>query len=314
MKRILAVVLTAVFALTILSSCHGAVDIQHMEITDIYGGGTRKVCIYSWVGNEEYISLGEKQAKFLREYLREKLGQDAEDYTITYEGIAQNDGQLEGLFELTDEEKKQGFHLISMTYSFADIDEYNRKTEQIYTLSEELAVSGEDENYGRAKLNEYSPATLSVENGEKEKYYKVSFAEKGQTSVGLTAWAMIALWQERDNTELWENGEVLYEPLTDDVTQTVYSALKTTVNVTVGDESKYIRTVSQTPVMGQATVVGVDYSVSGEIYSEIVPAHLKPMVSAWDAWAVVISIAVVAVILAGIVIAIFRIRNKKSAR
>lgn len=86
--------------------------------------------------------------------------------------------------------------------------------------------------------------------------------------------------------------------------------MKTTVNITVGDSVKRIRTVSQTPVLGQATVVGVDYSVTGEIYSSIIPAQLKSEVSAWDAWAVAVSIIIIAIILVGIGIAVFKVRNK----
>ncbi len=322
MKRIITAVLTVLFTLPILCSCHGAVDIQNLEITDIYGAGTRTVCVYSWVGNGDYISLGEKQVEFLNQYLKTALGDDALAYTLKYEGIKENtnngvptDTQVNELFELTDEEKSMGYNCISMTYSFENIDDYNIKTERIYALSESLAVTGEDENYGRAELEDYSPATIAVKATKEDKYYKVSFNEKGQTSVGLTAWALIALWQERNNTELWKTSEIAYEPLTDDETKSIYSALKTTVNVTVGDSSKRIRTVSQTPVLGQGTVEGVDYTVSGIIYSNVVPAQLKNEVSTWDAGAVtVIAVIVISVIIAAAIgINKFLKRKKQSS-
>lgn len=317
MKRIFAAFFTAIILVTLLSSCHGAVDIQYMKINDINGGGTRKVCIYSWVGNEEYISLGESHVDFLESYLKKEIGEDAKNYTFKYEGIVENtgdmptDAQINDLTELTNEEKAQGYHCISMEYSFENIDEYNIKTERIYSLSEELALSGEDENYGRAALDEYSPATLIVKKTEEKYYYEVTFNEKGQTSVGLTSWAMIALWKERENPALWNNSEITYEPLTDDVAKSMYLAQKTTVNITVGDNSKRIRTVAQTPVLGQAEIVGVDYTAQGKVYSETVPKQVKENVSTWDIWAVIVGGAIGLAIFTAIVCAVIKAIKKR---
>ncbi len=317
MKRIISVFFTAVMLITVLSSCHAAIDIQHMEIKDINGGGTRRVCIYSWVGNEEYISLGEAHAAFLKDYLKSEIGEAAKDYTVKYEGIVENtgdmptDAQINDLAELSDEEKARGYHCISMEYSFDNIDDYNIKTERIYSLSEELALSGEDENYGRGILDEYSPATLIVKKTEEKNYYNVTFNEKGQTSVGLTSWAIIALWRERDNSNLWKTAEITYEPLVDDMKNTIYAAQKTTVNVKVGNQSKRIRTVAQTPVAGQASVVGVDYTIAGEIYSETVPEQVKNNVSPWDIWAVIIGGAFGIAAAAVVIYAVIKYVKKK---
>jgi len=269
-KRILGLLLAAAMLTLCLSSCHGAVCISDLTVTDAGGKGERVCLIYSPAANDEYLTQGQLLVTFLQKKLRAELGRDATDYTIAYEGLfpAAQVGLADSLYEMSDGEREQGYHAFSLRYSFTDIKDYNTKTSRLYRLSQKLIDDRTDDTYRAGVLDDYVDTLLRVTartdgNGNPTGQFDVTLTETGAVSYGLVAWAMVWLYQNRHDEAMWLTEDVYYAPFSADETHTMFSALKTQVTVSLGETVRTVTPLTGPVIEGQGEVEGIVFNVTG---------------------------------------------------
>lgn len=310
-RTFVALALTVLLTLVCLCGCHGGVSVSELTITDAGGAGTRVCYLYSPVVNRSYFTSCDALVDHLHQFLSRALETDSSSFTIAYEGVTKADDAplVDPLYEMTDEERAQGYDVFSLSYSFYNIRDYNRKTRMLYDLSKSMAMQETDDTYRVGILDDYVDAVLRVKeitdaHGEPTGLCDVTLTETGSVSYGLVAWAVMALYQQRTNTTLWTTDEIYYAPFSPDETHTLFSALKTQLTVTVGDTVRTVTPITGPLVEGQGEVEGIVFNVSG-VLRQAPPSGIHPR---WY----YIGGGVLALLIAAIVLMLLLVRRKKA--
>lgn len=275
MLRIISMFLVITILSFSLCSCRGAICISELTVTDAKGKGERVCYIYSPAGNTAYINAGQEQADWLNNYLSSALGKEtASIYSITYEGrVSSNDAKdVNILYEMPSAERDLGYDVFKLRYSFSDIKDYNRKTARLYNLSKKMVEINSDDTYRVGVLDDYVDSVLRITEltgytGLPTGECSVTFTETGAVSYGLVAWAFIALYQNRHDTNMWKTDEIYFAPFSSDETHTMFSALKTQLTVTVGETVRTVTPITGPVIEGQGQVQGIVFNVTGTMES-----------------------------------------------
>ncbi len=310
--RGLSLWMAVLLTLCVLGGCRGGVCVSELTVTDAGGGGTRVTYFYSPAVNRSYFVSGEAMVDFLQQYLSGALSSDAGIFVLAYEGHKKVEDvpSVDTLYEMSDEEREKGYDVFSLTYSFSGIQDYNRKTRLLYNLSKEAVMQKNDDTYRVGVLDDYVDTVLKTtpildKYGEPTGSYDVTLTETGIVSYGIVAWALVALYQQRADTSLWQTEDIYYAPFSPDESHTVFSALKTQTTVTVGETVRTVTPITGPVIEGQGQVEGIVFHVSGTL-KEAPPQGIR------RSWVYVV---VGILLVAGLNVAVFfLIKRKKTAR
>lgn len=239
----LVIILTAVvFAMT---GCTAASEASQMSITDASGKGTLisdvLIPLDDASGNAPYVKDVQKIAEHLNSKIDE-ITETADIYEVTYAG-----------------QNEKGEHIIRMTYSFEDINDYNRKAMRLYNCQPRSArnsVSGMPETYA-----EIAPTWTLTDNGDGT--YNATFSQSAYAFTVMNLWAYQYLLNN-DIPDAWDNtgdGQAaLYSIFTDQLTSSIVRSIGATVTLAVGQTTETITLYGANNTPANVTLTG---TVSG---------------------------------------------------
>lgn len=214
--KILSLMLCIAFVF-LLNSCYAAYEKTYLNITDVNGGGSRRVeCFFIADGfvhpdspaggthnNDTYFPEGVEAAV---NWLQDKV-----------------DGNI---FTVSLNDTEEGFHVVTVEFSFDSVEDHNQK----------LALLN---SYGGSYSDEVSPAKMSVkENGES---YDVIWQEDSNLSHDVTAWMYLALINEGTADGVFNGGDVNYNKdatrAAGNAQDTIVLAGDTLYSVTLGNQT-----------------------------------------------------------------------------
>ncbi len=296
--KLICLVLCAYFVF-LISGCYAAYEKAYLNITNVNGGGVRRIdCFFIADGfvhpdspaggthnNDTYFPEGVEAAV---NWLQNKVDGD--------------------IFTLSLNDTEDGFHVVSVEFSFADVNEYN---ERIALLN----------SYGGSYSGELSPAKLSVkEQGEN---YVAVWQEESGTAHSVTAWMYEALINEGAEDGIFSKDNVNYKEnatrAEGNAQDTIVLSGDTVYCVTLGDVTSIFNTQEDVFVTGQFVN---DESFAGEFCEELPKAkEAKPTQNTQNLnenasngktvlWVVIISLSLI-ILLAVFVFLFVRVRKSK---
>ena len=238
-----------------LSSCTPGTETKAISFADASGSGTVVSTVNLNLGNGDNTGTYVKDAEKIASHLQSKvdeLTQTSGVYTVSFEG------------------ENTGIARIKMAYSFADINDYNRKTMRLFNsvpISFRNSVGGMGNDYY------YASWELS-DNGDGT--YEATFSQNGHALGAMNLWAYKYLISN-DIPDAWDNtgdGQAAqFAPIGSNApTSSIIDFGGSTVTLTVGDTSAdltvydsawNVQTVSLTGTVS-GTPVSVDLSVTDE--------------------------------------------------
>lgn len=237
-----AVLVSAVF---LISGCTAATEASKIEISDASGKGSIMSDVIIRTDADSANAPYVKDVKKIAEHLNEKVDSLTETsgiYKVSYEG-----------------QNEEGAHIIRMTYSFDDINDYNRKTMRLYNCmprSSRNSISGLPETY-----EEIMPTWQLTDNGDGT--YTATFSQSGYAFTVMNLWAYQYLIKN-DIEDAWDNtgdGQAAqYSPFTDQITSSIVRSVDSKITVTLGDTTEQIDLYSGG---SNAQTVSVTGKVSG---------------------------------------------------
>lgn len=294
----LAVVLaTAVFAFV---GCTAATEAPQLIITDASGKGTIVsdviIRLDDASGNAPYVKDVTKIVEQLNEKVDE-LTQTADIYEVSYAG-----------------QNGDGAHIIRMTYSFEDINDYNRKTMRLFN-----SVPRSTRNSLSNMPRDYMLASWELtDNGNGT--YNATFEQSGYIFTAINLWAYKYLL-ENDIPDAWDNtgdGQAAqYSPL-GDAANTFIHSLDTSLIVAIGENVQAIKLyngntasdvsvtgiVSGTPITADASVTDTQLIVEQTVSSEeLDTSERSAEKSGFDPWMLSTIIVAAATILTVVIVA-----------
>lgn len=259
-KRTCCIFLAAVFAAVLFTAvgCTSASEASQMTITDASGKGTIIsdviIPLDSASGNSYYVKDVQKLAEHLNEKV-DSLTETKDIYEVVYAGQNGN-----------------GEHIIRMTFSFDDINDYHRKAMRLYNCQPRSArnsVSGMPETYA-----EIAPTWKLTDNGDGT--YNATFSQSAYAFTVMNLWAYQYLLNN-DIENAWDNtGDqqaAQYSLFSDQSTASFVRSIGAAVTLTIGDTSKTITLYGANNTPADVSLTGV---VSGT------PVELDPNVTDAD--------------------------------
>ena len=252
-NRIAALTALALCALLILSvtSCTAASAVAAISFTDASGAGSITVQVSIPSDNGAYLKDAQK--------LAEKLSVVVDERT-----------QTENIYKVVYNGKSGDEDIIAMTYSFSDINDYNKKTMRLFNcvpISRRNSVS--------ATMNrEYEFASWDLsDNGDGT--YNATFSQNGYIFTTICLWAYDYMLSN-DIEDVWDNtgdGQTVQLSLYkfNERTSSFVTATDSVV-LTVGDNTQTVKAIngesaatvtlqgklSGTPVTVDTTVTDID--------------------------------------------------------
>lgn len=245
----LAVVLVAVlFAMT---GCTSASEASQMTVTDASGKGTIisdvLIPVDDASGNAYYVKDVQKIAEHLNEKVDE-LTETKDIYEVTYAG-----------------QNEKGEHIVRMTFSFDDINDYNRKTMRLYNSQPRSArnsISGMPETYA-----EIAPTWTLSDNGDGT--YKATFSQSAYAFTVMNLWAYQYLLKN-DIENAWDNTgdqQAAQYSIFGETANTFVRSIGATLTLTLGDATQTVTLYGANNTPANVTLTG---NVSGT------PVELAP--------------------------------------
>ena len=294
-KRLAALTALMLAALLLLSlaSCTAASAVASLSFTDASGAGSLTVQVSIPSDNGAYLKDAQKLAEKLNSVVDE-MTQTEGIYTVEYKGKSGDDD------------------IVTMTYSFSDINDYNKKTMRLFNcvpISRRNSVSN-------TMSREYMFASWELsDNGDGT--YNATFTQNGYIFTVICLWAYDYMLSN-DIEDVWDNtgdGQAAQLSLYK-FSERSSSFVTATDNVvlTVGDNSQTVKAingesaatvtlqgkVSGTPATVDLSVTDADLIVEKNepVESEPAPApadNIQPMITGIIALLAIIAVAVTAV-------------------
>lgn len=260
-SRVVSVALALAVAMTmlILSSCTAATQSVSLTFEDASGKGTLVSTVVVPTDATDNTKTYVKSVQKMAEHLQSKV-----DYLTSSEGI----------YTIAYGGKVSGGEAITMTYSFSDINDYNRKTMRLFyciprSVRNSLSTLGD----------EYKFASWT-QNGD-----SVTFSQSGDIFTGINLWAYNYLLNN-DIEDAWDNtgdGQKVQMSFFGAATDATFILAGKTVDITIGNNKitanayngESVQTVSASGT-ASGTFVAVDTTVTDE---SIIVEHPEETVS-----------------------------------